>query len=250
MGPKTFTTVRELLWYNFSLVCGSPAPWLYIGANGDLLQEDLCHTLCLPGLLLPESLSPRQATTDPCLCRRPSNTHRHVCLSLLWRSLLHSQGPGACKALLVPSKHLWWVWGLILNAIVTLLPSSCGFSFDLCGYLLWVGYNILLSTVVQPLVVILLFSQLSAHPFTPPSCKAVAQRTQNSLLWRILKLSQCVRCLPPKSSRGWLIAIYNGKLTFRKGNTQISCGLLVIRSELTISFIDGNISKVHSCQWV
>ena len=71
MGPKTFTTVWKLLWYSLSLVCGLPAPWLYFGANGDLLQEDLCHTLCLPGPVLPESLSPRLATTDLCLCRRP-----------------------------------------------------------------------------------------------------------------------------------------------------------------------------------
>ena len=143
----------ELLWYNFSLVCRLPAPWLYIGANGDLLQEDLCHTLCLPGPVLPESLSPWLATTDPCLCRRPSNTHRHVCLCLLWRSLLLSQGPGTHKALLVPSKHFWWVWGLILNAIVTILPSSCDFSFDcLCGAPLGGSP---LSMVVQQLVVIL-----------------------------------------------------------------------------------------------
>ena len=78
-GPRTFT---ELLWYNFSPVCGLSAWWLYSGANGDLLQENLCHTPWLQGLLQPEPLSPRQATADLCLCRRHSNTQRQVWLSL------------------------------------------------------------------------------------------------------------------------------------------------------------------------
>jgi len=51
--------------------------------NGDLLQEDLCHTPCLPGLLQPEPLSVWQITADPCLQRRHSNTHRQVWLNLL-----------------------------------------------------------------------------------------------------------------------------------------------------------------------
>ena len=59
------STVRELLCYNCSPVCGSPIQHLYGRANGDLLQENLCHTLCLPGLLLPV----------PCPCGRPLLTH-------------------------------------------------------------------------------------------------------------------------------------------------------------------------------
>ena len=43
-----------------------------------------------------------------------------------------SVGPsGVHKVLFEPSKHLWWVWGLILNAILLLLPSFLGFSFAL-----------------------------------------------------------------------------------------------------------------------
>ena len=102
-----------------SPVCGSSAWWLYGGANGDLLQEDLCHTLCLPGLLQPEPLSPGQNTADPCLPRRHSN-HNGRSDSVSVGSL----GPGVHKVLFEPSKHLWWVWGLILNAISPLLPSS------------------------------------------------------------------------------------------------------------------------------
>ena len=53
MGPRTLASVWELLWYSCSPACGSPTWRLYGRANGDLLQEDLGHTLCLPGLLLP-----------------------------------------------------------------------------------------------------------------------------------------------------------------------------------------------------
>ena len=38
----------------------------------------------LPGLLLPVPLFLLQATADPHLCSRPSNTNRHVWLSVLW----------------------------------------------------------------------------------------------------------------------------------------------------------------------
>ena len=66
---------------------------------------------------------------------------------------------GAHKVLFEPSKYLWWVWGLILNMILPLLPSCWGFSFALgCGYIFLVGSVILLSMVVQQLVVILEFS--------------------------------------------------------------------------------------------
>ena len=42
--------------------------------------------------------------------------------------------PGVLNVLFEPSEHLWWVSGLILNAIVPLLPSFWGFSIALgCG---------------------------------------------------------------------------------------------------------------------
>ena len=103
VGPRTFAAVWKHLWYNCS-ACGSSARLLSGGANGDLLQEDLGRTLCLPGLLQAEPLSPRQVTADLCLHRRHSNTQRQVWLSLLWRSLLISLGPGAHKVFLHPLK--------------------------------------------------------------------------------------------------------------------------------------------------
>ena len=57
VGSSTFATVQKLLWYNCSPVCVSPTQWLGSGPNGDLLHKDLCHTSCLPGLLLSEPLS-------------------------------------------------------------------------------------------------------------------------------------------------------------------------------------------------
>ena len=98
--------------------------WLYGGVNGDLLQEGLCHTqVC--------------STQSPCPCGRPlltctssgdTQTHKG-------RSDSVSVGSsGVHKVLFDPSEHVWWVWGLILNAISSLLLSCWGFSFALeCG---------------------------------------------------------------------------------------------------------------------
>ena len=51
-----------------------------------------------------------------------------------------SLGPGVHKVLFESSKHLWWVWGLILNEISPFLPSCRGFSIALgCGVSLFGG---------------------------------------------------------------------------------------------------------------
>ena len=48
--------------------------------------------------------------------------------------------PGVHKVLFEPSEHLWQVWGLTINAISPLLPSSWGFSFALvCGVSFFCG---------------------------------------------------------------------------------------------------------------
>ena len=38
---------------------------------------------------------------------------------------------GVQTVLFEPSERLWWVWGLILNVILSLLPSCLGFSLAL-----------------------------------------------------------------------------------------------------------------------
>ena len=101
--------------YKFWQFCG--------GVNGDLLQEGLCHTqvCCTPSL---------------CPCGSPllirvsiGDTQTQFCYNLcgVFRSW-------CTQGLFEPSEHLWYVWGLTLNAILTLLPSCWGFSFALgCG---------------------------------------------------------------------------------------------------------------------
>ena len=51
VGPRTFLTVGEFLWYNCSSVCGSSA-WRLCGCvSGHLLQKALCHMVHVPGPL-------------------------------------------------------------------------------------------------------------------------------------------------------------------------------------------------------
>ena len=90
----------------------------YGGVNGDLLQKGLCHTqVC--------------CTQSPCPCGRPlltrtssGDTQTQFCLSLCGVS-----GSLCAEGMFEPSEHLWRVWGLIQNMILTLLPSCWGFSF-------------------------------------------------------------------------------------------------------------------------
>ena len=78
-----------------------------------------------PGLLHPEPLPLRQATADPCLRRRCSDTQRQV-----WWGLWCTQGFVSA----VQAQRIWWVWSLLLNMTFPLLPSCWVFSFDLrCG---------------------------------------------------------------------------------------------------------------------
>ena len=77
---KVLQQWENFFGFNCSPVCGLSARGLYDGANGNLLQEDLCLMPRLPGLLRPESLSPWQVTADPCLCRRHSKADLAQCL--------------------------------------------------------------------------------------------------------------------------------------------------------------------------
>ena len=55
------------------------------------------------------SVSPtlQQATTDPRLCWRLLDTHRQVCVSLLWGHCSFLLGPGVHKVLFVPFQSLF-----------------------------------------------------------------------------------------------------------------------------------------------
>ena len=93
--------------------------------NGDLLQEGLCHTQgCCTQSPCPcgSSLLTRTSIGD-------AQTQAQFCLSLCG-----VPGSWCAQGLFEPSEHLWWEWGLILNANSPLLPSCWGFSFALgCG---------------------------------------------------------------------------------------------------------------------
>ena len=95
---------------------------LYGGVNGNLPQEDSRHTQGC-------------CTQSPCPCSRPllTCTVTGDTQTQLWLSLCGVSG--SCYAGLVePSEHLWLVKDLIPYMISPLLPSCCGFSFDLgCG---------------------------------------------------------------------------------------------------------------------
>ena len=77
-----------------------------------------------PGLLHPEPLPPWQAIVDLYLCRRYSDTQKHIWISLCGDSWCAEGFVWALQASLQ-------VWGLILNVISPLLPSCWGFSIAL-----------------------------------------------------------------------------------------------------------------------
>ena len=135
-----------------------------------------CPTLCnpidgsalgssVPGILQARVLEWVAISFSTCLCRRLKHRSGSVSVGSLC--------PEAQKVLFEPPEHLWRVWGLILNAILPLLPSCWGFPLpSVVGYLILVGSNILLLMLVQQWVLILEFSQekmSTPHPSTPPS---------------------------------------------------------------------------------
>ena len=84
------------------------------GVNGDLFQEDLCHT----------------HTQSPCPCGRqlPTGTSTGDAQTQFCVSLCGAPGFWCTQGLF---EHLWQIWGLILKVNSLLLPSCWGFSFAL-----------------------------------------------------------------------------------------------------------------------
>ena len=75
VGLRTFLTVWEFIWLNFSADCGSSAWQLYGEINGNLLQRAYA-TCCITQVW---------CTQSPCPCSRPlltsGNTQTQFCLS-------------------------------------------------------------------------------------------------------------------------------------------------------------------------
>ena len=136
MGPRSFLTVWEFIWYNCSAVRGSSAQQLCGGVSGNLLQEGLCHMPCVPSLLQPEPLFLRQCAADLCLHRRHLNTQRQVWLSLcgvsgswctqgfVWALQISLAGMGfdskhdfAPPTILLQLLLCPWTWGIFFGGI-------------------------------------------------------------------------------------------------------------------------------------
>ena len=131
---------------------------LYGGASGNLLLEGLCHMLCDPGLLQPAPQSPRQATADPGLPRRHSNTQRQVWLSLCgvpesWRT------QGFVSALQESLAGMGFDSKCDYAPPISIVLLGLLFCPWMWGVFFLVGSNILLLVVVQQGVAILWFSQ-------------------------------------------------------------------------------------------
>ena len=113
-----------------------------------------------PGLLLPVFLSPRKACADSCLCRRPSNTHRQIWLSLLEESLLPSPGAWCAQDFVCVLQESLVGMGFYFNMTATFSYGLVFFPLPLnVRYLFLVGSNILLLMTVQKLVAILMSLQ-------------------------------------------------------------------------------------------
>ena len=112
--------------------------WLYGGVNSDFLQEGLCHTqVCW--------------TQNPCPSCRPLLTHiSSGDTQTVLAQCRRVSGSWCTQGSFEPSEHCWWVRGLILNAISSLLLPCWGFFFALVhGLFFLVGSNIFHSMVVQ-----------------------------------------------------------------------------------------------------
>jgi len=90
----------------FSAYGGAMFPPM-VGVMVTSSKRSYASTPHLLGLLLSVSLTPCQATVDPCLCQRLPNTHRQVWVSLLWGQCSFLLGPGVHKILFLPFKKLF-----------------------------------------------------------------------------------------------------------------------------------------------
>ena len=169
MGPRTFATVRELIWYNCSSVRGIPSQLLYSVANGDLLQEDLCYKLCTPELLLQKPLSPCLAGDLQTL------TGRSDLISCVWGG--HCSFPWV----LVHTRFFFCALqaslaGMRIDSQWDYTPPVALLLYLLCPWIwgavsFFGGFQHPLDDC-SALVMILVLSQekISACPSTPPSC--------------------------------------------------------------------------------
>ena len=86
----------------------------------------LMTTSCKRAYVIPTSAAPRAPVPAAGHCWPISLQET---LKQFWLSVCRVSGSWCSKGSFEPSECLWWVRGLILNAISPLLPSCWGFSF-------------------------------------------------------------------------------------------------------------------------
>ena len=179
VGARSFLTVWEFLWCNYSVVCGLSAWRLLGGANGNVLQEGLWHTLhgqgCCSQSPCPHvnPLLTSASSGDPQTLKSMSGSVSVGSLGptrdLAHKVLVH-------KVLFELSEHLWCVWHLIPNVVSPLLPFFGGFFFFFfwpwtSGIFFWWDPTFSCWWLFSS-VTVLQFSKekMSTHPSTSPSC--------------------------------------------------------------------------------
>ena len=173
MGPRTSVTQQELLWYNCSPVCESPARRLYSGANVNLLthytSQDCC---CQSPLACNRPLLTRASTRDTqTLKGRYVSVSCGGHCSFPW--VLVNTRFCLCPPSISGTYELWftmWLHPSYNLAAASLLPLDVGYLFF--GGILHSPYiDIFLSIVVQQPVAILMFllEKMSTPPSNPPS---------------------------------------------------------------------------------
>ena len=126
-----------------------------------LMATSSKRAYAIPRSPVPRALSLQQSTADPYL---RGDTQTQFYLSLCDRT-----GSWCTQGLFEPSERLWWIWGLILNMILPLLPSCWGFPFAL-------GHELSpqsCSNTMQP--------PLQHHTATTPAPTTNNDRTNNLL---------------------------------------------------------------------
>ena len=132
------------------------------GSMVELITTSFKKAYAIPMFAAPRAPDPAAGHFWPI---PPQQTLKHKSASVSVES------PGARKVLFEPSEHLWWVWGLILNAISPLLPCFWGFSFALgCAVYFFGGiqYSPVNSSSAESCILEFL-QKMNARPSIPPS---------------------------------------------------------------------------------
>ena len=99
-------------------------PHSCVSSGGSMVG--LMTTSCKRAYVIPTSAAPRAPVPAAGHCWPISLQET---LKQFWLSVCRVSGSWCSKGSFEPSECLWWVRGLILNAISPLLPSCWGFSF-------------------------------------------------------------------------------------------------------------------------